>query len=313
MDECGHDHKQMPYEARGGICLPDNEVWNFTCKMQDLESQCFGVHLYKHGSEIKATKLLNKRRFEWAAYAEAIPAQERRQLCRQFLANTARHVSPTRRQFCAFGQASLLFVRHLVTLLHQCSASIFASMIPLGSNRPPDSYPQGHLRRDLIILFQRYFYFLEDRHEMGLVVLDETDRTDDSRFLRKFERFFQVHFDGQRNADLIIPTPFFVGSDLSYPVQAADIVVYCLVQSHRQPQIGMNAPVRQEVFDLVGRPLNKLICRFEREIMGEPYRPLSVFYVDHPWSIEVNRTRKKKVSHTGVVFRAPRKTNLQQL
>ena len=29
MDESGHDHKQMPYEVRGGFALHDEQLWPF--------------------------------------------------------------------------------------------------------------------------------------------------------------------------------------------------------------------------------------------------------------------------------------------
>lgn len=306
MDESGHDHKHLPYEARGGICLSDNRVWDFTCKMQGLEYFCFGDQLHRYKSELKATKLLNKKRFEWASYYASFPADERRELCRRFLAAGARREPQGRKEFAAFGQASLLFVRRLFGLLRTHDAHIFASLIPKGSHIRPDGFSNTHIRRDAVILFQRYFYFLEDRNQMGLIALDETDRTDDTRYLRKIEGYFRSHDKGRVHADYIVPTPFFVGSEMSYPIQAADIILYCLVQAHRQPKVGMNAPVREDVARLIGTSLNGLIYQSERIIDGAPYRPMSVFYVDHPWEIQ-----KKKVSQTGVVFRAPQKTNLQ--
>lgn len=50
-----------------------------------------------------------------------------------------------------------------------------------------------------------------------------------------------------------------------------------------------------------------LIAHFRRESEdGSTYNSDTVFLVTDPW-----REKEKKVSHTGVVFRAPRKTNLQ--
>src|SRR5665213_748089 len=45
MDESGHDHKQMPYEVRGGIGLHAGEVWPFVQDFQRLELACYGVEL----------------------------------------------------------------------------------------------------------------------------------------------------------------------------------------------------------------------------------------------------------------------------
>lgn len=262
--------------------------------MKRLERSCFGDHLHNYGSESKAVKLLRKDRFHWAKYEPAIPAEERRKLCRQFLAATARGNSPTRRGFCACGQASQAFVRLLFNSLRNYEARVFASMIPRGTGRQPDTSNPNFVRKDITFLFERFYYFLDERREMGMIVMDESDRADDRRFMR---------------ASLIIPTPFFVGSDMSYPVQAADVVIHCIAQSFRAPRTGMNAEIRSDVSMPVGDRIKPLVAHFLREAKdGSTYNSDSVFLVTDPWS-----EKEKKVSHTGVVFRAPRKTNLHKL
>ena len=306
MDESGHDHKSLPYEVRGGICLRDNAVGAFTDDMKRLELNCFGDHLHNYGSEIKAVKLLRKDRFKWADYERKIPSSERRKLCRQFLAATARGSSPTRRGFCAYRQASQAFVRLLFSSLRSFDAKVFGSMIPRGTGRPPTTANPELVRKDITFLFERFYYFLDEKREMGMIVMDETDRTDDRRFMRKLERYFVAHERGREHASLIIPTPFFVGSDMSYPVQAADVVIHCIAQSYRAPRIGIDADVRADISSLVGDRMKPLVAHFRRESEdGSTYNSDSVFLVTDPW-----REKEKKVSHTGVVFRAPRKTNL---
>lgn len=306
MDESGHDHKSLPYEVRGGICLRDNAVGAFTDDMKRLERNCFGDHLHNYGSEIKAVKLLRKDRFKWAGYEEKIPAEERRKLCRQIVAATARGNCPTRRGFCAYGQASQAFVRLLFGRLKSFDAKVFASMIPKGAGRRPDTANPDFVRKDITFLFERFYYFLDEKREMGMIVMDETDRTDDRRFMRKPERYFVAHERGREHPSLIIPTPFFVGSDMSYPVQAADVVIYCIAQGYRAPKIGIDAEIREDVTALVGDRIKPLVASFLRESDdGSRYRSDSIFLVADPW-----REKEKKVSQTGVVFRAPRKTNL---
>ncbi len=77
MDESGHDHKQMPYEVRGGIALQDRRVWPFIRAVASLEENCFGVRLADFKKEFKGAKLLDKDR---TAPGEK-PAHEKR---RQF-------------------------------------------------------------------------------------------------------------------------------------------------------------------------------------------------------------------------------------
>jgi hypothetical protein len=141
----------------------------------------------------------------------------------------------------------------------------------------------------------------------GMVVMDETDRTDDRRFMRKLEKYFSAHDRGREHASLIIPTPFFVSSDMSYPVQVADVVIHCIAQTYRNRRLGIDAEVRPDIAELIGTRLRPLIAEFERETQdGFKYKTQSVFLVTEPW-----REKEKKASHTGVVFRAPRKTSLR--
>src|SRR5437868_14984953 len=99
MDESGHDHKQLPYEVRGGICLRDDKAWQFTREMKELESRCFGFRPVRDPSELKAGSLLAKKRFRWAAQREPFTGKERRRLVQQFLARTARKEAATSEQF----------------------------------------------------------------------------------------------------------------------------------------------------------------------------------------------------------------------
>jgi hypothetical protein len=96
---------------------------------------------------------------------------------------------------------------------------------------------------------------------------------------------------------------------MSYPVQAADGVIHCITQSYRAPRFGINADVRPDVSSLVGDRIKPLVDHFRRESEdGSTYNSDSLFLVSDPW-----REKEKKVSHTGVVFRIPRKTNLRLL
>ena len=56
---------------------------------------------------------------------------------------------------------------------------------------------------------------------MGLIVLDETEKTHDRRFVRLLERYFQETATGRYRSTRIVPSPFFVASDMAYPMQVA--------------------------------------------------------------------------------------------
>ena len=77
-DGSGHDHKQMPYEVRGGFAIHVSELWLFAQAMQLLEKDCFGCRLSEVGSEIKGSKLLTPKHFKFAAQGPQIPHHDRR-------------------------------------------------------------------------------------------------------------------------------------------------------------------------------------------------------------------------------------------
>lgn len=307
MDESGHDHHALPYEVRGGICLEVGQVWEFTQKMKRLEFACFGDHLRNYGSEIKATKLLEKKRFKWAAATTKFPAEQRRELARGFLARTARGENPPPDMWRAYGQASIEMARGLISLLGRNDVYAFASLIPKGSARKPDDVPEDFIRKDLTFLFERFYYFLEDQNSNGLLVLDETDRVDDRRYLRRMERYFSAHDKGRQHSGLILPSPLFTGSEMSYAIQAADVLIYILATAYRPPHSDIQAVRRDDVSNLVGGLLPKLVYKTTRTAQdGTRFRSESIFLVEEPWG-----AKEVKASQTGVVFRAPQKASLQ--
>ena len=75
LDESGHDHKQLPYEVRGGIALQDSQLWPFVQAMQRLELDCFGGQLHQFRKELKGSTLLDRKRFKFARQAEPMAAE----------------------------------------------------------------------------------------------------------------------------------------------------------------------------------------------------------------------------------------------
>lgn len=165
MDESGHDHRNCPYEVRGGITLHTENLWPFIKAMQNLEEATFGVQLHKHGGEIKGHKLLDKDRFKWAAQAPELDEEARRKHCISFLNKKLDRRPPTFLEFTAYGQASLRMARGVFELLREHKATIFASAIPRGVQKPAETPLDDILRKDFVFLFERFFYFLESREE----------------------------------------------------------------------------------------------------------------------------------------------------
>ena len=84
------------------------------------------------------------------------------------------------------------------------------------------------------------------RHRLlhGVLVMDETDKREDRRFVARMEGYFTTTW--------IVPTPFFVSSDMAYAVQAADLCIYCV-------NWGFRLPIRGEPTDEPERPVGTTI------------------------------------------------------
>ncbi len=246
LDESGHDHKQMPYEVRGGVAIHDSQLWPFTWGMQPLERQCFGCSLRDFQKELKGSTLLDRKRFRLANQADPMPAEERQKNARAFLMKGFQRQIPTSGEFCAYGQACIEMVRGIFQLLRDHKAVLFASMIPRGSGKAAGP-AEEILRKDQVFMLERFFYFLEEQKQNGLLVMDGTDKILDRKFVRQLERYFTRTNTGRYRTQWIVPTPFFVASDMAYPVQVADVCIYCLNWAFRLPTHGMNELVRDEI------------------------------------------------------------------
>lgn len=137
------------------------------------------------------------------------------------------------------------------------------------------------LRRDYAFLFQRFYYYLEDRSptEMGLVVFDELEKAKSRILIQQMERYFLETEKGYQRSSRIVPEPFFVHSDLTTAVQLADIVAYCFNWGTRLNKMTEASrkeiePLAQIAFDMryVGR-------RFD-ENDGKEWPKYGVFYLD---------------------------------
>lgn len=258
MDESGHDHKQMPYEVRGGFAIHADKLWSFVQRIMELEQFCFGQALRSLGKEFKGSKLLDKDRMKWAGQMEWMDDAQRRKLCISFLHKTNNKERASRPEFTAYGQACLRMARGIFDMLRTHEALILASAVPRGAPKTRSKAPEEFLRKDLVYLFERYYYLLNDRNETGLLVMDETEKAEDRRLISKMERYFKATTKGRLRTQRIVPLPLFVASDMAYPVQVADVVIYAVNWGFRVQAIDMDAPVRKEIADEFGPLISNL-------------------------------------------------------
>lgn len=279
LDESGHDHRTMPYEVTGGVALHAEKLWPFVRAARALEQSIFGAYLHDFGSEIKGCRLLEKKRFKWASQGDRIDDQALRKHALNFLNSTVQGRTPRREEFTAFGQASLRFAEELLVLLRAHQAFVFAGIIPPVPR--PTAVRSDVPRKDIVFLLERYSYFLKERDEMGLLILDQTEKASDRELVHRMQRYFAETQTGAARAQWVVPVPLFVESDMAYGVQVADLCIYCINWGHRLRK--MDAPTRPDIATFV--PLfDKCIWRGRESRAGEQFKTESVFFVPDPYS-----------------------------
>ena len=114
--------------------------------------------------------------------------------------------------------------------------------------------------------------------------MDEVEKATDRKFVGQMEAYFTKTATGRYRTSWIVPTPFFVSSDMTYPVQAADLCIYCLNWGFRLPTQGMTARKRSEIGDEFGPWLNQLQFHGEAYKDGEVFRSWGIVYVANPYA-----------------------------
>ena len=282
MDESGQDGKEAPYEVRGGIAIEDNKIWSCINDLRVAEKFAFGDNLvYRTNSdgkrmEFKGKKHLTNRIFKKAEFAERFDDTTRQQLCTSLLDG----INGSKDAVAAYAQGCLIFAREIFKILKRYDALIFASAIQGGIKKPQGYANHDYLRKDHIYLLERYYYFLEERQSIGILVMDETEVLADVHFLRTLERYFIKTENGRQRSTRIVPVPLFVDSASSYLIQAADICIYCINWCFRLPSKNMNAPIRDNLKELIGSSLYDL--QYKKEYDGD-FASYGIFFVENPY------------------------------
>jgi hypothetical protein len=257
IDESGHDRKASPYEVLAGVAVEDRDLWNLVQALHDSEIKQFGRR-YSHGTrEIKGGKVLDRRVFQHTTLNADVAEVERQQLAKFALDSGAQ---ATVKHLKALAQAKLSYVADVLDICARFRCVAFASIVE--TNAP---MPVGDgLRKDYAYLFERFFYFLEDRDaaSMGIVVFDELEKTKSHLLIDQTHRYFKEFATGRHRASRIVPEPFFVHSELTTGVQLADIVAYIVSWGFRTPK--MLKPRRDEL-DPFARQVAKLRYKATRE------------------------------------------------
>jgi hypothetical protein len=274
MDESGHDRRDSPREVLAGIAIEDRDLWNFIGEIHEAEERFFGRRISSGRLELKGEKLLKRKVFRHAGQAGPIGAEQRRALAKSCLDRGDAHRGdptgghPTRAELTALAQGKLAFVEELLTLCARYHVHAFASIVPQSAPRPSGNF----LRKDYAFLFERYFYFLEDRGSevQGLVIFDEREKSQSHLLIDQLTRYFRETTKGRMRASRVIPEPFFVHSELTTAVQIADLVAYITAWGVTLGPINERvAPPRGELEEL-GRRVCDLRYRTTRPVGNVP-------------------------------------------
>lgn len=275
VDESGQDRQESPCEVLAGVAIRDKTLWPFIQSIHKTEVECFGRRYSEGAHELKAAKLLKTKVFKLAGGGENFSSErERRDLAARALQNGAGAVS---REYIALAQCKLEFVHRLLAVCDSFKCVLFACLVPKAAPRPEG---RDFLRKDYAYLFERFFYFLEEKRESrgaGAIVFDELEKSRSHILVGQMDRYFKQTKKGRDRSELVIPEPFFVHSDLSTGVQIADIMAYLLGWGHYKAD-GAKSPERQELIEFASAA-KKLAYRAPGKPLGitviNDLRPIS--------------------------------------
>jgi len=261
------------------------KLWDFIRAWQRLEFEAFGARPSDFKKELKGSRLLDRDRFKWANQAGWLDDNDRRKHARAFLAKGVSAQSPNSLEFLAYGQACIEMARGIFEILISHDARLFAAAIPRGVKPPPDFQQADYLRKDHVFLFERLFYFLEAQKDHGLLVMDETDKSDDRRFVARVERYFGRTQTGRQRTAWIVPAPLFVSSDMSVGVQAADLCLYTINWGLRLASPGWEdiEPARPEIADGFAPQIRRLQWQGDGYRDGRVFRTFGIVLVPDPY------------------------------
>ena len=257
VDESGQDNVDMPCEVLVGMAIPQANLWNIVKAVRAAEKDHFGDYLRNMRiTEVKAKKLLKKKRFRHANQKIDIPLAELPVLSKSSLLKGiaaqgagANRSDITARELTGYSRSVLRFVDAVLDIAANHDVRVMASVVDAKASESD----RDLLRKDIVYLFERYFYMLNDccPDRRGLVVFDELEKSQAKKLVQRMAAYFLGTSTGRFRSSLIVPEPFFVHSELTTGVFLADLAAYILGWGWRLP--GMPQPARPELKHLANK------------------------------------------------------------
>ena len=127
--------------------------------------------------------------------------------------------------------------------------------------------------------------------------MDEVEKVADRALVRQLEAYFTNTGTGRYRTQWIVPSPFFVASDMIYAMQAADICIYCVNWGFRIPSRGMNAPTRSGDCGRVRAVAQPIAV--SRTRLSRSHRIRELRHLLRPQSLRSGPRIKKEVKQSG--------------
>lgn len=261
IDESGQDHRDSPYEVLAGVAVEDRDIWNLITEINEAEMLHFGTKytLPVGAREIKARKFLGAKVYKKAQRSKLFEQPERTIMARTCLINPK---SATDDEIAALAQAKIAYSKEILKICLRFRCRVFGAIIRNDYKKTPQNQL---LRKDYVYLFERFYYFLEDKiaDQMGIVVFDELEKSQSHILIGQMENYFKKTDNGRLRSNKVIPEPLFVHSDLSTGIRIADFLAYILSWGFRVKSL--DKPARTELGDLVDI-IKRMRYRTVREI-----------------------------------------------
>jgi hypothetical protein len=234
VDESGQDNQDMPCEVLAGVAISQANLWNCIKAIRAAEKEHFGDYLRNlRVSEMKAKRLLKRKRFRLAEQRIEIPSEELPRLAHRALikgmeAHQAGCESSavTARELTGYSRSVLRFVDSVLDIAAGFDLKIIAAVVDAGAARSDREV----LRKDAVYLYERYFHLLQDHipERRGLIIFDELEKSRAKLLIQRMAAYFLGTETGRFRASRIVPEPFFVHSELTTGIFLADLAAYIL-------------------------------------------------------------------------------------
>jgi hypothetical protein len=282
IDESGSDEGKSPYHVLAGVDIEVRRLWPFTQEVWKLQQDYFGCILREEGMpELKGKNMLGRGGYQKAKRTGYMPQAIRKELVEKLV---EKHISglgqkTERTEYSAWAQSLIDYADGLLRLCVEWDLKVFATLFAPNTPRPAPDEARRFLGKEVMFLLQRYHAHLCGYKDgaAGLMIMDEIGRSRCKKSLSVISGYFARTEHGKEWADVIVPEPFYVRSELTTMIHIADIVAYIINWGYRTGPI--NEPAREEMLPF-GKYIREMTVTTETtDGEGKTWRMWSIHFI----------------------------------